>query len=138
MQIRSYSGKDEPAVAQLWRDCGLVMPHNDPLKDILRKLAVQPELFLVGADKGRIVACVMAGYEGHRGWLNYLAVCPKHRRCGIGRQIVLAAQKRLRALGCPKINVQVRLSNTEAIAFYRKLGFVEDQVLSMGKRLETD
>lgn len=138
MEPRTYKNDDESAVIELWRDCGLVMPHNDPEKDIRRKLAVQPDLFLVGVRDGHIVASVMAGYEGHRGWLNYLAVSPDHRQTGLGRKIVAEAEKRLRALGCAKINLQVRRSNSEAMNFYRSIGFLEDPVLSMGKRLEKD
>ncbi len=138
MEIRSFRPEDESAVVQLWRDCGLVVSHNDPHKDIRRKVASQPDLFLVGMDGGRIVASVMTGYEGHRGWLNYLAVAPDHQRGGIGRQMVAEAEARLRSLGCPKINLMVRRSNAGVIAFYRKLGFSEDDVVSMGKRLEKD
>lgn len=114
------------------------MPHNNPVTDINRKLAIQPDLFLVGVKNGRIIASIMAGYEGHRGWLNYLAVSADMRRRGIGRQMVLEAEKLLCSLGCPKINLQVRSSNVETIAFYRKIGFVEEEVISLGKRLEAD
>ncbi|MEI8121747.1 MAG: GNAT family acetyltransferase [bacterium] len=138
MEIRPYRKEDEAAVVQLWRDCGLVVSHNDPHKDIRRKLAAQPDLFLVGLNSGQIVATVMAGYEGHRGWLNYLAVAPAHQGGGIGRQMVSEAERLLRALGCPKINLMIRRSNAGVIAFYRKLGFAEDDVVSMGKRLEKD
>ena len=138
MEIRSFQKEDEAAVIQLWRDCGLVVSHNDPHKDIRRKFASQPDLFLVGMNSGRIVATVMAGYEGHRGWLNYLAVAPAQQRVGLGRQMVAEAERLLRALGCPKINLMIRRSNAGVIAFYRKLGFAEDDVVSMGKRLEKD
>lgn len=138
MEIRTFQQADTSAVVQLWRDCGLVVAHNDPEKDIRRKLAVHPELFLVGVDKGRIVATVMAGYEGHRGWLNYLAVAPDCRRKGQGRQMVRTAEQRLRALGCPKINIQVRSTNVDVVQFYEKIGFEEDKVVSLGKRLEQD
>jgi len=138
MTIRPFQAADESAVVQLWRDCGLVVPQNDPHKDIARKMAFQPELFLVGVEADRVVATVMAGYEGHRGWLNYLAVAPGLRRAGLGRQIVREAETRLRALGCPKINLQVRTSNAAVIAFYSKLGYKVDDATSMGKRLEND
>ena len=138
MDIRPYRNEDEDAVVQLWKQCGLVVAHNNPHKDIRRKLAAQPDLFLVGTDQDRIVATVMAGYEGHRGWLNYLAVDPSCQRSGLGRRMVDAAEKRLRALGCPKINLQVRRSNASVMEFYRRIGFVEDDVASMGKRLEKD
>ena len=136
MKIRAFKHSDEKAVVQLWQDCGLTVPQNDPIADIKRKETVQPELFLVGLSDGGIIASVMAGYDGHRGWLNYLAVSPDRRRNGFGGQMVLEAEKRLRALGCPKINLQVRTSNKEAATFYQKLGFVEDRVISLGKPLK--
>ena len=138
VEIRTYQKGDAAAVIQLWRECSLVVSHNDPKKDILRKVAIQPDLFLVGLKGRRVVATVMAGYEGHRGWLNYLAVSPNQQRGGIGRQMVGEAERRLRALGCPKINLMIRRSNAGVMAFYRKLGFSEDDVVSMGKRLEKD
>ncbi len=138
MEIRPYKAADKTEVLQLWQVCELTMPHNDPAKDIRRKMTVQPELFLVGVKHDRIIATVMAGYEGHRGWLNYLAVSPDMRQKGLARQLVSEVEKRLRLVGCPKINSQVRGTNTEAIAFYRKIGFVEDNVISLGKRLEID
>jgi ribosomal protein S18 acetylase RimI-like enzyme len=138
MQIRAFQVTDEPAVIELWRQCELVRPANDPAKDIRRKLAVNPEWFLVGALESKIVAAVMAGYEGHRGWINYLAVHPEHRLNGYGRQIMGAAEELLRAAGCPKINLQVRTSNQAMQAFYRRIGYGVDDVISLGKRLEHD
>ena len=110
MVIRPFRDGDEAEVVKLWRDCGLVVPQNDPQKDIRRKLAFQPDLFIVGIDGGRVVATVMAGYDGHRGWLNYFAVAPDLQRTGLGRRLVEEAEKLLRGLGCPKINLQVRRS----------------------------
>ena len=135
LEIRPFHLADEEAVVQLWRDCDLLRPANDPHHDIQRKLAMQPELFLVGTWDGQIVASVMAGYEGHRGWLNYLAVAPACRHRGFGRQIVAAAEARLQLLGCPKINLQVRSGNVAALDFYQKTGFRMDEVVSLGKRL---
>jgi len=138
MEIRPYSPKDEEAVVGLWTRCGLVRPQNDPHKDIARKSRVRPDLFLVGTLDGKVVAVVMAGYEGHRGWLNYLAVDPAHQRRGLGRLIVAQAERQLRDAGCPKVNLQVRASNEAAIEFYRRVGYSVDDVVSMGKRLEPD
>jgi ribosomal protein S18 acetylase RimI-like enzyme len=138
MEIRPYQAGDEAAVIALWRRCGLVVPHNDPVADIRRKLADSPELFLVATAEGVLVASVMAGYEGHRGWINYLAVDPGRQRLGMGREIMEHAEELLRALGCPKINLQIRATNREVIEFYRRLGFQIDDVLSMGKRLVVD
>ncbi len=138
LDIRAYAPGDEDAVVALWERCGLLRPWNDPRKDIRRKRSVRPDLFLVGMVDGRLVAAVMAGYDGHRGWLNYLAVEPALQRKGLGRAIVSEAERLLRAAGCPKINLQVRASNRDAIEFYRRLGYDVDDVVSMGKRLEHD
>ncbi|MBL0715492.1 MAG: GNAT family acetyltransferase [Desulfosarcina sp.] len=134
--IRPYQNEDRRDTIALWHDCHLVVPQNDPHEDILRKIRFQPEFFLVGLDEGHLIATVMAGYEGHRGWINYLAVSPRHRRKGLGRQMLAAAEERLRSLGCPKINLQVRRTNTAVINFYRNAGFDEDEVVSLGKRLD--
>jgi ribosomal protein S18 acetylase RimI-like enzyme len=125
-------------VVALWQRCGLTRPWNDPHRDICRKLAVRPDLFLVADDAGAVVGTVMAGYDGHRGWINYLGVDPVCQRRGIGRALMAEAERRLRAEGCPKINLQIRASNAEAIEFYRRIGFEMDDVVSFGKRLEHD
>jgi ribosomal protein S18 acetylase RimI-like enzyme len=135
---RAFRPEDEPAVIDLWRRCGLVVPHNAPHKDIARKLRVRPDLFRVGEIDGRIVASVMIGYEGHRGWINYLAVDPDHRKRGFGRQLMDEAERLLRAEGCPKINLQVRHTNADVLAFYKAIGYLEDAAVSLGKRLERD
>ena len=139
--IRQFADADEQAVVDLWARCGLIRPWNDPHADIARKRSVQPELFLVAflvaiADGSTTIAgTVMAGYDGHRGWINYLATEPARRRQGIARALMHAAEAGLARLGCPKINLQIRGDNRDAIAFYQRLGFAEDAVVSMGKRL---
>ncbi len=138
LEIRAFEAADEADVVGLWHACDLVVPWNDPVKDIRRKLRVQRDLFLVGLLNGRLVATVMSGYEGHRGWINYLAVAPEHRRQGLGWRMMDAAEVRLRELGCPKINLQVRRSNAQAATFYRSIGFIEDESISFGKRLSQD
>jgi ribosomal protein S18 acetylase RimI-like enzyme len=138
MNIRPFEARDETAVVQLWTDCGLVVPWNDPHRDIRRKLEMQPEMFLVACSDGRIIATVMAGYDGHRGWINYLAVHPNHQRTGIGRRMMDEAELRLRAKGCPKINLQVRSANSGVIEFYKRIGYKMDDVVSLGKCLDPD
>jgi ribosomal protein S18 acetylase RimI-like enzyme len=138
MQIRAFQPADEEAVIDVWRECGLIRAVNDPRKDIGRKMAVRPDLFLVGIVEEKIVAAVMAGYDGHRGWLNYLAVLPAFRRRGLARLIVSEAERLLRLEGCAKINLQVRTENKGVIDFYRRIGYAMDDVVSMGKRLEKD
>ena len=122
----------------LWQACGLTRPWNNPVLDIQRKLLVQPELFLVGERDGQIVATAMAGFDGHRGWINYLGVAPEHRRKGLARALVERAEILLRERGCPKLNLQVRSDNAEALGFYASLGYGQDAVLSLGKRLIAD
>lgn len=138
MDIRPFEDADEPAVIQLWGRCGLLRPWNDPHKDIARKKRVQRELFVVGTIVGEIVAAAMAGYDGHRGWINYLAVDPAHQRQGLAAALMAHLEGKLRAMGCAKINLQIRRDNLEAIAFYRRIGFVEDAAVSYGKRLVRD
>ena len=136
--VRAFKESDEARVIELWTFAGLVRSWNDPKKDIARKLKVQRELFLVAELEGTVVGVVMAGYEGHRGWVSYLAVDIGQRRRGIGSALMRDAERRLRLLGCPKINLQVRAENAEVQAFYAALGFKHDEVLSLGKRLEDD
>jgi ribosomal protein S18 acetylase RimI-like enzyme len=136
--VRPYRETDEARVLELWTLGGLVRPWNDPRRDIERKLEVQRELFLVAELEGVVVGVVMAGYEGHRGWVNYLAVDIGQRRRGIGTALMHDAERRLRLLGCPKLNLQVRFENTAVQAFYAALGFTVDEVASMGKRLDND
>ncbi|BAY22012.1 GCN5-related N-acetyltransferase [Calothrix sp. NIES-2100] len=110
------------------------MPGNDPQQDIRLKLQVQPELFLVSLIETQVVATIMAGYEGHRGWLNYLAVVPEYQRQGIGQYKVEQATIKLKSMNCLKINIQIRTSNIDVLRFYEHLGFKIDDFISMGKR----
>ncbi|MEG0921292.1 MAG: GNAT family acetyltransferase [Comamonas sp.] len=139
MQIRTFTDADTNAVIALWNDCGLTRPWNDPYKDIARKLSVSPDLFLVGVDaSGQLMATVMVGYDGHRGWINYLAVHPAQQRQGHARRLMVQAEQLLTERGCPKLNLQVRAGNEAVIAFYESLGYTDDKTVSMGKRLIAD
>ncbi|TAL64398.1 MAG: GNAT family acetyltransferase [Burkholderiaceae bacterium] len=138
MKIRPYQPQDESAVIALWQDCGLTRPWNDPRKDITRKLTTQPELFLVGTVDAVLVATAMVGFDGHRGWVYYLAVAPTHRRQSHGRALMQEAEHLLMARGCPKLNLLVRSSNAGVIDFYRRLGYMQDEVVSLGRRLIPD
>lgn len=138
LRIRPFAVEDTGAVIALWLACDLTRPWNDPARDIDRKLALADDLLLVGTLDHHVVGTVMAGYEGHRGWINYLAVKPTERGAGHGRALMDAAETRLRELGCPKINLQVRTTNPDAIAFYKRIGFTVDDAVSLGKRLLTE
>ena len=133
--IRPFQDQERREVIELWRKCGLIVPVNDPQKDIDCKMQVGKELFLVGLRNNEVVASVMGGYEGHRGWINYLAVDPLWHRNGYGRSMVEAVESRLQEKGCPKVNLQVRSGNTKVLDFYQRLGYQCDDVVSLGKRL---
>jgi ribosomal protein S18 acetylase RimI-like enzyme len=139
MEIRPFEEPDTEAVVALWRAAGLTRPWNDPWADVRRKQTVQPELFLVAEDdEGAVVGVVMAGYDGHRGWINYLAVSDDARGTGLGRSLVERAEAALLALGCPKVQLQVRPDNTAVVDFYEHLGYATYEVVDMGKRLIPD
>ena len=138
MKIRTYEQGDQAQVVALWQECNLVVPWNDPLKDIDRKLNNSAKGFLVGLLKGQIVSTIMYGYDGHRGSVNYLAVSPNHRNMGLGEQMMNAAQNQLISLGCPKINLMVRDTNLEVIKFYESIGYKSESVVVLGKRIISD
>ena len=139
--IRPFRRDDTEAVVALWHAAGLVVPWNDPYLDIERKLSVQPELFLVVADGGAdgvVVGAAMVGYDGHRGWVNYLAVDESRRGEGLGARLMAEAERLLVERGCPKLNLQVRSTNAGVIEWYRSLGYAPDHAVSLGKRLIPD
>lgn len=136
--IRPFQPADRDDVIALWQASGLTRPWNDPGKDIDRKCSVQDDLFLIAQADQVLVGSVMGGYDGHRGWINYLAVLPDWRRQGLGRLLMGEVETRLLASGCPKINLQIRLGNEQALAFYESLGFTDDQCYCLGKRLISD
>lgn len=140
--LRAFTPADTEPVVALWEACGLVRPWNDPRRDIARKLSVQPELFLVAEDADDtdrpVVGAGMAGFDGHRGWVNYLAVRPDLQGSGLGRAFMTEFERLLTALGCPKLNLQVRAGNERVIGFYESLGYTDDRTVSLGKRLIPD
>ena len=143
LSIRSFVPTDEPAVIALWQACQLTRPWNDPHQDIARKLTTQPELFAVGEVAGAtagavLVASAMFGYDGHRGWVNFLAVDPAHQGSGHARSLMAWGEAQLKLRGCPKINLQVRSTNQAVLAMYARLGYEQDNVISLGKRLIAD
>jgi ribosomal protein S18 acetylase RimI-like enzyme len=138
MQIRPFRDSDEAAVIALWEAAGLTRSWNDPRKDIERKRSVQREWFLVGTVDAAVMASIMVGYDGHRGWINYLAVDPAQRMQGHARTLMREAERLLAAAGCPKINLQIRTSNAQVIAFYEAIGYGQDDVVSFGRRLIAD
>ena len=138
MQVRPFLDPDEAAVIALWEACGLTRSWNDPRKDIERKRSVQRERFLVGTHDDVVIASIMIGYDGHRGWINYLAVEPAHRKKGHARTLMREAERLLAVAGCPKINLQIRTTNASVIEFYEAIGYAQDDVVSYGRRLIAD
>jgi ribosomal protein S18 acetylase RimI-like enzyme len=138
LEVRPFEEHDRAGVVGLWERCDLVRPWNDPHLDINRKVEHADDLLLVATVGARVVGTVMAGYDGHRGWINYLAVDPAQQRRRLGVRLMDEAERRLRAAGCAKINLQIRRTNTDVRSFYERLGYVDDDVISMGKRLIDD
>ena len=136
--LRPFRVEETDIVVALWERCGLTRPWNDPRKDVERKLRMQPELFLVAETDGGVVGTAMAGYDGHRGWVYYLAVQPDLQGRGIGRLLMAEVERLLLGLGCPKVNLLVRSTNDRAVAFYERIGYRPDASLSLGKRLIPD
>jgi len=136
LRIEAYRAEHFADVRALWQEA---FPDDPPWNAaevaIPAKLAVQPELFLVALDGVHAIGSIMAGYDGHRGWLYAVAVRASHRRHGTGAALVRAAEQRLQARGCRKINLQVRVSNRAVIEFYRRLGYAVEERVSLGKRL---
>ncbi len=136
LDIRPYQHADEPSVIALWQDVFPdAPPWNDPHADIRQKLTVQRDLFFVAEAAKILVGTAMAGFDGHRGWVYYVAVHPEHRRQGIGRALMHRVEQGLKDIGCTKLNLQVRASNETAVSFYRRLGYDVEQRVSMGRRL---
>ena len=136
--IRQFIQSDLDDVIHLWEICGLTRPWNNPELDIFRKLVQQDDLFLVAIKDEQLIAVLMGGYDGHRGWMNYLAVHPQHQRLGIATALVQQLEKRLIARGCPKLQLLVRQDNLDVQTFYEELGYEEVDVVCMGKRLIQD
>ena len=136
MEVRKFQDSDKDALIALWR---AVFPddppHNEPSQVLEAKLAVDDLIFIAEEDDNMVGAC-MAGYDGHRGWLYAVAVSPDQRRNGTGKALVRFAIQSLKQLGCIKVNLQVRSTNTEVANFYKSLGFSTEDRLSMGAFIE--
>ena len=138
-RIRAFALRDTESVIALWQETGLTRSWNNPHLDIQRKLTVQPELFFVAVNEGdEVVGSVMAGYDGHRGWLYYLASDPQHRGQGIARALVSAAEDALLEMGCPKVQLMVRPDNEDVLGLYDRLGYERFATTTTGKRLIPD
>jgi ribosomal protein S18 acetylase RimI-like enzyme len=132
MEIRKFQQSDRGTLIELWNNVFPDdPPHNEPSTVIEAKLAVDDLIFVAEYD-GKVVGACMAGYDGHRGWLYAVAVLKEQRRSGTGAELVKYAMQSLREIGCIKVNLQIRSTNTEVAAFYKALGFVTEERLNMG------
>ena len=138
VHVRPFADADEDAVVALWQAAGLTRPWNDPHRDIERKKRVQRELFLVAEDGGAVVGTAMAGYDGHRGWVYYLAVDPAHRGASTGRALMAAAEAWLAERDVPKVQLMVRGDNDGIVGWYESLGYADQGVVVMGRFLDED
>lgn len=136
--VRTYMEKDQDSVITLWQTCNLTVPWNNPGSDIARKMSDSPDLFFIGTLNERIVSTCMAGYDGHRGWIYYLAVTPDLCNKGIATQMLKHAEKVLAERGCPKIELMVRYTNKDIIGFYHSVGYSNEPVMVLSKRLPVD
>jgi|SRR5215472_6175424 len=137
ISIRAYSNAaDREQVVALWKAVlGYDAPHNEPGMTIDKKLEVDDGLFFVAVEDGSVIGTIMAGYDGHRGWIYSLAVSPTWRRQGIGSRLMAVAEKALIEKGAVKINLQIADGNESVAEFYKSLGFVVEKRVSMGKRI---
>ncbi len=138
LTIRNYRIDDETAVIHLWQQCGLIVPWNNPQADIARKFAHSADLFFVGVIENALIATCMAGFDGHRGWIYYLAVAESLQLQGIATRMVGHAEAELLQRGCPKIDLMVRNTNEPVLAFYKSIGYGDDPVAVLSKRLIED
>lgn len=135
LSIIPYSNQYQTAVIELWQQCNLIVPSNDPIEDIQKKMEFQPTLFFIALLHDQVIGSIMVGYEGHRGWINYLAVLPSYQKQGYGKLLINKAITELRKLGCRKVNLQIRPTNLRVIEFYQHLGFKQEDRINMSLRL---
>ncbi len=134
--IEAATEADAAEVTALWRACGLTRPWNDPAADFALALATGGSVVLVARGGDGIDGSVMVGFDGHRGWVYYLAVAPERQGAGLGRALMAAAEDWLRSRGCPKVQLMVRAGNAAALGFYEKLGLERQEVVTLGRFLK--
>lgn len=136
MEVRPYTREDFGGLDALWREAfPNDPPRNRAEQSVPAKLAMNDDLLFVAVEDGKVIGSIMAGYDGHRGWLYSVAVRQSAKRRGIGTALVETAEAALRRLGCIKVNLQVRSTNAAVIEFYKGLGFSVEDHISMGRLL---
>lgn len=137
-EYRIASEADQDAVIALWQECGLNRPWNEPVADFRKAIGSTASDILFLSQSDILMATIMVGYDGHRGWVYYLAVHPGYRRTGLGKRLMNAAEDWLRERGAPKIQLMVRSDNVDVIAFYEALGLARQDVVTLGRRLDRE
>ena len=138
VELRCFRMEDTEGLLALWRECGIAVREDRPRLTIQKKMNHSPEAFWVACVEGRVVASLMAGYDGVRGWLYRLAVLPDFRSRGVGRALVDKAESWLRELGCPKVKLQVEPGDEGPIEFYRRLGYERRDLVDMSRLLASE
>jgi ribosomal protein S18 acetylase RimI-like enzyme len=136
LAITAIADADVADVVALWQACGLTRPWNDPAADIALARKGSNAAVLTGRDNGLIVAAVLVGHDGHRGWVYYLAVDPDHRHNGYGRLMMGAAEDWLREHGLEKLQLLVRSDNSQVEDFYQSLGYSTQERVIYAKWLD--
>lgn len=136
VSILAATAADREDTVVLWEAAGLTRPWNDPRSDFDLALATPTSAILLARGDGRLSGSVMVGFDGHRGWVYYLAAAPDSRRQGIGRMLMRAAEEWLHERGCPKIQLMVRGDNHAARGFYNAIGYDLQDVVTIGRRLD--
>ncbi len=136
LSITAIEDGDSPEVIALWQRCGSTRPWNDPAADIALARKETNSTILLGRNDGVLVASVLVGHDGHRGWVYYVTADPEHRFKGFGRAIMSAAEDWLRARGILKLQLMVRKDNPKVHAFYRSIGYYNQETVTFAKWLD--
>jgi ribosomal protein S18 acetylase RimI-like enzyme len=136
LAIRHYEACDRDAVVALWRAAGNYRPWNDPDEDIRLSMETPSSALFVGFEAGELIATTMAGCDGHRGWVYYVAVAPERQGRGIGQAMMRHAEGWLRSIGVRKLELLVREGNEKVISFYERLGYERQKVVTFGRWLD--
>jgi len=136
MRIEDLPEDMRDEAVSLWQVTGIARPWNDPADDLRRAMAGSASTVLACTERGQLFGTAMVGHDGHRGWVYYLAVVPAQQQIGVGRMLMTACEDWVRDRGVPKIQVMIRHSNSNVFAFYQRLGYIDDEVSVLSRRLD--
>jgi ribosomal protein S18 acetylase RimI-like enzyme len=136
VRIEPATAADRAEAVALWQAAGLTRPWNDPGADFNLALSNPTSVILLARDNAALIGSVMVGFDGHRGWVYYLAVDPGCLKSGTGRMLMKASEDWLAQLGCPRIRLMVRTDNLTALGFYKAIGYEDQDVVTLGRTLD--